>query len=125
MDRDTALLNNLTGSEKLKAWQDLPLEEKRAQLARRRKERIEMYDLHIFEGLTVQEIAERYNTNKTVVNMQIAKRANWLAKRRDYDIPAERMQQYHQLKELMASCYKRSLEGNDFAIKSYVSLASR
>lgn len=118
-------LANASGRENLKKWESLSIAEKRVELARRRKMRAEMYQLHIHEGITLQELADRYNTNKTAVSLSISKHANMLAKKRDYDIPAERRQQYDQLKALMENTFKRGLEGDDFAIKSYVSLAAR
>lgn len=118
-------LATAASQENLKKWHSLSIEEKRTQLAYRRKMRADIYQQHIHEGITLQELADKYNTNKTAISLHIAKHANKLAKKRDYDIPAERRQQYDQLKALMETTFKRGLEGDDFAIKSYVSLAAR
>lgn len=116
---------NAAGQENLTDWHALPLEERRVRIAERRKLREHLYNEHVFNGITLQELADKHNTNKTFVTLQIAKHADKLAKKRDYNIPAERMQQYHQLKTLMEGCFTRGIKGDDFAIRSYVSLAAR
>ncbi|MFI5222726.1 MAG: hypothetical protein ACHQX3_00535 [Nitrospirales bacterium] len=111
--------------DKLAAWHELPLEKKREHLAKVRKFRLKIYEENTFQGVTIRELAERYKVSHTYISQQLMKHAAKLAKKRDYDIPAERIDQYNKLKMLMDSCYTRALEGDDFAIKSYVTLAAR
>lgn len=124
--REQFVLNGMnSGGKKLRAWNELTLEEQRTHRQQVRRFRTMLYQEHVFEGLGVRELAEKYKISRTYVITHIQRHTSMLAKKKELDIPAERMDQYQKLKMLMDATYDRALKGDDFAIKSYVSLSAR
>ncbi len=124
-ERERYALEGMSRGDQLRAWSALSLEEKREHLKRIRLFRRAIYELSVYQGMSINEIAAKYNVSHTYINFQLSRHVAKLAKKHEFNIPAERLDQYHRLKMLMEATYKRALDGDDFAVKSYVALAAR